>query len=227
MAAAHNEVTVEFWAKYAGPTSTTTAIHLMDWTNIHGRVELRIGLPTPGLYAKPVLWLAGADNTAQFDKIEKKLSEAEMEQITEKWVHWAFTKSAAGEMAIYRNGQLLHQASGKTKKIFLVNEVLNKVESRAFKGELVELRVWKVARTAEEVAANMRTQLSEPHEDLNLPVAGVVPLIAKARAAACTGPLPRFPRLCYAWLRADRPSGHEQRHELEAVDVHQAFVGQL
>ena len=176
MAAAHDEVTVEFWAKYTGPTSTTTAIHLMDWTSIHGRVELRIGLPTPGLYAKPVLWLAGADNTAQFDKIEKKLSDAEMEQITGKWVHWAFTKSAAGQMAIYRNGQLLHQASGKTKKIFLVNEVLNKVESRSFEGELVELRVWKVARTTEEIAANMRTQLSEPARRPDLPVTGTTRL---------------------------------------------------
>ena len=164
MEAAHDEVTVEFWAKDSGLTGTQA--HLMDWTNIHGRVELRIGLPTPNQYGKTLLWLAGADNTAQFDKIEKKLSDTDMGQITGKWVHWAFTKSAANEMAIYRNGQVMHQGSGKTKKIFIVGEALNKVESRAFKGELVEMRVWKAARTAEEIAANMRTHLSEPHEDL-------------------------------------------------------------
>ena len=81
------------------------------------------------------------------------------------WTHLAITYQAGKGLDIYINGKLgLHSNStGRISHVagnLHMGVLLNDIYQLFFKGSLDEVRIWNVARTADQIAANMRKELS-------------------------------------------------------------------
>lgn len=151
-----SQITVEFWAKAQQPKGNTTPLRFY---NSIRRREVSFHLPWGG----QIYWDAGADGGGRYDRINKRVSTAELGYGT--WVHWAFTKNAdTGDMWIYRNGKQWHHGTGKKRKFKIQTGDLN--PGGTWRGEWSELRIWSVARSEEEIAANMNRFYTDLHDHL-------------------------------------------------------------
>lgn len=96
-------------------------------------------------------WDAGNSGTGSYDRIFKAVDPSEH---TGEWSHWVFTKDAAtGEMTIYRNGDIWHSGSNKTRTINSVAEgFIGGLEaSNFFDGSIDDIKIYKTSLNATEV----------------------------------------------------------------------------
>ena len=77
---------------------------------------------------------------------------------TGEWQHYAFTREN-GVAKIYLDGVLNTTATHTWNKAFNISEIGSGVPSGGLDGELDELRIWSIARTATEIAENMSTEI--------------------------------------------------------------------
>jgi hypothetical protein len=85
-----------------------------------------------------------------------------------RWNHWAFTKDArSGEMAVYLNGEVWHQAGNMVKDIapidaFTIGANLNR-NGGWYSGDLDDVRIWDVALDRETIAEWRHTEVTSDH----------------------------------------------------------------
>ena len=149
-----NAITIEFLSKGSSnlPKNTT----LFEGFNSNNQTTLNIHISwTDG----SIYWDAGNQNGN--DRISKQ---AGPNQYKDKWSHWAFVKNfSTGQMAIYHNGTLWHQVSGKSKPLsgtqkFAIGAALNRNEK--WSGYLTEFRIWNKACSQTEIKANSNKRLT-------------------------------------------------------------------
>jgi len=104
---------------------------------------------------------SGADANNNYDRVIKSVTPIDDKST---WNHWAFVRdSAAGRIAIYRNGQLwLEQASGLFRQMAACNRLVIAADGDGkwyHAGAICELRVWSVARTAAQIQDNMTRRI--------------------------------------------------------------------
>lgn len=104
---------------------------------------------------------SGSDADLNVDRVIKLVSPVDDKSA---WNHWAFVRdSAAGRIAIYRNGQLwLEQASGLTRKMTACNRLVIGADGDGkwyHCGAVCELRVWSVVRTAAQLQDGMTRRI--------------------------------------------------------------------
>ncbi len=72
-----------------------------------------------------------------------------------QWVHWAFTKNAStGAARVYRNGELFHSGSGLSRPMNGIGVAVlgaHIAGGSPWVGEIAELRIWNVERTADQI----------------------------------------------------------------------------
>jgi ribosomal protein L39E len=145
-----NEITVSFWA-YVDDLfyGDATVISGVDSAN---RLGLTITAP---INSREISFLDGGDGISQ---------PILFTEYRGKWSHWALTKNAtAGEMKIYRNGELFHSATGKTVPLApMAKVVLGKRPDHNmsyYQGKLKDVSIWSRARSQEEIKADMNRPL--------------------------------------------------------------------
>ncbi len=132
-------ITISFWAngdENVLPVNTT----FFEALDTSGNRTVNVHFPWSN---GRIYWDCGNDGTSSYDRIDKA---ANLNEYTGGWSHWAFTKNAiTGSMKIYRNGQLWHSGTGKTKSM---NIQSFKLASRAngagyfWHGKIKELRIF-------------------------------------------------------------------------------------
>jgi hypothetical protein len=150
LAAITNEVTVEFWA-YGNPDVQPVNNSILEGTDDSNLRELNIHLPWSN---GQVYWDCG--NEGGYDRINKVVLP---EVYAGSWHHWAFTKNAStGRMAIYLDGELFHEGSGKTNSIDLTQLRLGSSNegNNIYPGYIDELRIFPYERAAETIKSDMR-----------------------------------------------------------------------
>lgn len=154
------QVTVEMWMR-----GLPRDAYLFYLTDNHGRRQLSAHVP---YLDGNVYFDAAADVDNNYDRISQALSPADDKST---WNHWAFVRdSAAGRMAIYRNGVLwLEQATGLTRQMAACNAVMLGADREGefrHQGAITEFRVWNVARTAAQIKDNMNRRIPGADEGL-------------------------------------------------------------
>lgn len=110
-------ITIMFWHKgnSASLPSNTFALTTRDSNN--NRV-FNIHMPWGN---GNIYWDAGNSGSGSYDRIFKA---ANINEYTDEWVNWAFTKDVAtGEMKIYRNGVLWHSGTGNYRRMYGLKEL--------------------------------------------------------------------------------------------------------
>ncbi len=148
-----NAATVEFWANYEGETSDQNSI--IDIRDAANNRVFNIHFPWSGT----IYFDAG--NGDGYDRIQKSIAVADLQG----WHHWAFVKDAtAGTMKIYRDGVLWKEGTGMTRSFSLPQKIyLGKHEwnTNYYDGKIEELRIWKSARSQQDIRENIHlTQLT-------------------------------------------------------------------
>ncbi|MEL7039008.1 MAG: LamG-like jellyroll fold domain-containing protein [Cyanobacteria bacterium J06592_8] len=90
---------------------------------------------------------------------------------THTWIHVAVTyDSATQTMKLYKNGQLVDSATNvpnvNTSDRAIQVGAFNQPSRSLFKGQISDVRIWKVARTAQEIKNSMYLQLTGREVDL-------------------------------------------------------------
>ncbi|HEY9166519.1 MAG TPA: LamG domain-containing protein [Candidatus Kryptonia bacterium] len=90
---------------------------------------------------------------------------------TDQWTHLAITYRSEAGISIYINGNLVHHcyAAGSLTHVagpLRFGVLLNETYQLFYKGELDEVRVWNTARTSEQIADNMRKELTGDETNL-------------------------------------------------------------
>jgi len=138
MLAPSSEITIEFWQRLDTSTQNTAILCQSDLTN-------RIVVHTPWLTGNIIFDFGGAFTGG---RIEAPAPAG----LIGNWHHFAFVASNAGQfMRIYHNGQLLAEKSGANA---FQNVDVPMVIADNFNGAIDELRIWNVARTAAQIAAD-------------------------------------------------------------------------
>ncbi|MDC0204441.1 peptide-N-glycosidase F-related protein [Flavobacteriales bacterium] len=111
MSSISNEVTISFLIN-GNPNvlpQNTTILEAYD-TNNYRTLNIHFPWSNGRMY-----WDCGNSGTSSYDRIDKAAS---LNEYTDEWSHWAFTKNATtGDLKIYRNGILWHSGTGHTKTI--------------------------------------------------------------------------------------------------------------
>ncbi|MEC7863890.1 MAG: LamG-like jellyroll fold domain-containing protein, partial [Bacteroidota bacterium] len=106
-----DEVTVSFWINGNENVlpQNTTILEAYDSSNYR---TLNIHFPWSN---GRMYWDCGNSGTSSYDRIDEAAS---LNEYTDGWSHWAFTKNATtGDLKIYRNGVLWHSGTGYTRTI--------------------------------------------------------------------------------------------------------------
>lgn len=144
------EITVEFWS-YGNPSIQPVNNSILEGTNDSDLRELNIHLPWSN---GQVYWDCG--NEGGYDRINKVVP---ADVYAGSWHHWAFTKNAnTGRMAIYLDGELFHEGSGKTNRIDLTSLRLGAsyLGTNFYPGYLDELRIYPYERASDDIKRDMR-----------------------------------------------------------------------
>ena len=138
------EVTVEFWQFVNAAASQTTLLLSPDVS------ANRFIIHTPWS-SGAVIWDVGNPNAGD------RLSYTPPVSIVGSWQHFAFVASKSGNyMKIFRNG-IEEATKPGVSSSFLAGT--RELQFGQFAGRMAELRVWKVARTAEEILAALHASL--------------------------------------------------------------------
>ncbi|MDF7826978.1 carbohydrate-binding protein, partial [Pontiellaceae bacterium B12227] len=138
-----NQVTVAFWA-YGDDSLPSDNSAFYAVKSGGGRI-LNVHLPYGNTN---VYWDAGDTG---YDRIQKSASVSE---IKGSWVHWTFTKDAdAGTMKIYRNAELWHSGTGRTRTMtsIISGTVGGQPSGPYYTGAIDDVRLYDVALSADDV----------------------------------------------------------------------------
>ena len=130
------EITIMLWAK-GNEAVLPVGTFAFEGDNADGEREAGSHLPWGN---GQVYWDCG--NEGGWDRINKQATEAEYEG---EWAFWAFTKNATtGSMKIYRNGELWHQGTGRSKLIDIQKFVIgaNGDGGTSYQGQMDEFLVF-------------------------------------------------------------------------------------
>lgn len=159
VAGVDSNLTISFWCR--GDASQPVNDHIIEAGESGGRV-INIHLPwgTGSVY-----WDAGGRLGGNNNRLSKHASPGDYKG---RWNHWAFTKDArTGDMAIYLNGELWHQAGNMKKEIPLIDDfVIGGNLGRNggwYAGSLDDVRVWDVALDRETIAAWRHGPVTDEH----------------------------------------------------------------
>jgi len=139
-----NEMTLEFWAAYEGNMGSTTSI--LEAVDADNNRIINLHFP----WSNNRIYFDGGNAGSSYDRIDKSVTEQEMRG----WNHWAFVKDAnAGNMKIYRNGELWHEGTGKTHVFPAMDRLFlgRREGGNRWNGQLDELRLWNTAKTQEQI----------------------------------------------------------------------------
>ncbi len=148
LASVDSSLTITFWMR--GALSQPQNDHVVEASDRGGRV-VNIHLPWG---TGTVYWDAGGRLGGNNNRLTKQAAPGEFKG---RWNHWAFTKDVrTGEMAIYLNGELWHQAGNMTKVIppidnFTIGANINH-NGGWYAGDLDEVRIWDVALDQQTIA---------------------------------------------------------------------------
>ncbi|MFH1865223.1 MAG: LamG-like jellyroll fold domain-containing protein [Candidatus Eisenbacteria bacterium] len=159
VASVDSSITIEFWCR--GADSQPLNDHIVEAGNEGGRV-VNIHLPwgTGAVYWDAGGRLAGANNRLSKD--------AAPSDYKGRWNHWAFTKDTrSGEMRIYLNGELWHEAGNMKKDIppidsFIIGANLYR-NNEWYAGDLDDVRVWSAALDGEAIEGWRHGNVSSEH----------------------------------------------------------------
>jgi hypothetical protein len=151
------QFTIEFWAKGNGNAGqNSTFIEALDTAN--HRI-LNIHLP----WSNNNIYFDAGDETG-YDRINLAATPAELD---DSWNHWAFVKDqASGQMFIYKNGQLWHSGTNKTREMGYIHRLrmgFSANQNLGWKGNVDELRIYKAALSAGTIAANYQNSIGSTH----------------------------------------------------------------
>jgi len=146
--AAGNAQTVEMWVDFAAPSATTTADFLamrLDFTN-----GVQIGIHAGAL----AVWRTYVDRV---------LVQAPTLPSANAWHHVAYSYDTTVNM-LYVDGAVADAEMTATDERTPTSVWLGTVDgtNQLFKGELDEIRVWTVVRTAAEIQADMQHSVPGP-----------------------------------------------------------------
>lgn len=139
-----NQMTIEFWADYDGSIGTNTSV--LEAVDKDNNRVLNLHFP----WSNNRIYFDGGNVGSSYDRIDKIFSSNEIQG----WNHWAFVKdAAAGTMKIYRNGELWHQGTGKTKPFPTIEQIYlgRRQGGNYWNGKLDELRIWNIAKTQQAI----------------------------------------------------------------------------
>ncbi|MDQ8197872.1 carbohydrate-binding protein [Pelagicoccus enzymogenes] len=139
-----DELSIAFWAK--GSDSQPLADSIFYAVNASNQRILNIHLPFENA---TVYWDAGYNGT--YDRINKIATD---EEFKGAWVHWTFTKNASvGSMFIYRNGELWHSGTGKTKAMSGITaaRIGSAIGERFYTGSIDDIRIYDIALSPSEI----------------------------------------------------------------------------
>ncbi len=146
-----NEMTVSFWAK--GGDTLPKYSSVLRVTDAGAQRVANIHLP----WINQIVYFdAGNDGSAAYDRVEKQ---AQASEYKDQWRHWAFSKNAAtGEMKIYLDSKLWHEATGKTKVFpaaaqFTLGSMRGGTE--AYEGQLAHVRIYNEALSQTKIQEDM------------------------------------------------------------------------
>ena len=139
-------LTLEFWARYTGTRSGRSVMLLAEDKN--NQQVVKIHLP----YAGYIYFDAG---NGSYDRLNKRPDD---DFFAGEWLHWTFVKNVtAGRMEIYKNGQLWHSATGKTRSLGHIDRFfLGSQEDKGYywKGTIDGVRFWNRPLTAATIKKN-------------------------------------------------------------------------
>lgn len=141
-----NEITIEFWQRMSSSNYVNTVVLSPDITSdaCHAFVP----------YSDHNIYWAFGNTSAG-----GQLSYTPPASLVGSWQHFAFVASQSGNfMAIYRNGVLEAQKTGMTPLTQGSRSLV--LGSQAVNEDLDEVRIWNVARTADEIRTNMNRSLT-------------------------------------------------------------------
>tara|TARA_B100001142_G_scaffold330264_1_gene397429 strand:- start:982 stop:4509 length:3528 start_codon:yes stop_codon:yes gene_type:complete len=160
LAIINDVITISFWANgdvNALPSNTT----LFEGLDSIGNRTVNLHFPWSN---GRIYWDCGNNGTSTYDRIDKA---ANINEYTGTWSHWAFTKNSnTGSMKIYRNGQLWHSGTGKTKTIDIDSFKIgsNALSSSNFwHGKIKEFRVFNQEIDANIIQDWMNRRLDSSH----------------------------------------------------------------
>lgn len=156
-----NEITISLWS-YGDSEALPRNTSIFEGTDNQNRRQTNVHLPWSN---GRIYWDCGFEGT--FDRIDKQ---ADPEDFSGKWNHWAFTKNAStGDMKIFLNGNLWHFGTGKTRPIDLKKMILgsNKNIGNKYFGKIDEFRVWNKALDQATIAEWMTKRLAFSHPNFS------------------------------------------------------------
>ena len=155
-------MTISCWVK-GGSTSQPQNDQLLEMGAGGGRI-VNIHLPwgTGDVYFDAGGLLSGNNN-----RLQKRASPGDYKG---RWNHWAFTKDVrSGEMCIYLNGELWHNAGNMTKAIPPIDQFIIGANCNAnggyYSGALDQIRLWDVALNEETIRNWMSRRLTPEHPE--------------------------------------------------------------
>lgn len=140
-----DEITIALWTK-GNEEALPTGTFAFEGDNADGEREAGVHLPWGN---GQIFWDCGNEGT--YDRISKQATESEYEGT---WTHWTFTKNAtAGSMKIFKNGELWHQAGGKTNLIDIQKFVIgaNGDGGTSYHGQIDDLHIFNKELDGEEI----------------------------------------------------------------------------
>lgn len=150
-------VTVETWV--LTEVARDRKANLLRAFDAQDKYLLNVHLPWEG----KIFWDAGVDLK---DRVERTVQPNEY---SGAWTHWAFVKDCAtGAMTIHRNGALWAQANGKARTMAGITRLAIAAVGGTYSwsGALSEFRIWKSARTPEQIRDAMHHRLRGDESDL-------------------------------------------------------------
>ena len=159
VATVDSSLTIEFWAK--GAASQPRNDHIVEAGDTGGRV-INIHLPWG---TGTVYWDAGGRLSGANNRLSKDAKPGEYKG---RWNHWAFTKdTSSGEMRIYLNGELWHEAGNMKKDIPAIDSFVIGANLHGsggwYEGGLDDFRVWDVALDEETIRAWRSSAVGTDH----------------------------------------------------------------
>jgi len=154
-----SSLTVEFWCR--GSDDQPLNDHIVEAGNEGGRV-VNIHLPWG---TGTVYWDAGGRLSGANNRLSKDAMPGDYRG---RWNHWAFTKDVAGgQMRIYLNGELWHEAGNMMKTVppidsFVIGANLYR-SGEWYQGGLDDVRVWDVALDGGTIADWRARRVSPDH----------------------------------------------------------------
>ncbi|MDF1696768.1 MAG: peptide-N-glycosidase F-related protein [Saprospiraceae bacterium] len=156
-----DEITISLWSygdEEVLPRNTT----IFEGTDNQNNRQANVHLPWSN---GQVYWDCGF--SGGYDRINKQ---ANPEDFSGKWNHWAFTKNATtGSMKIYLNGELWHSGTGLTKSIDIkkMNLGSDRNGNNKYFGKIDEFRVWDKELDASTIAKWMSRKIDASHPNFS------------------------------------------------------------